>query len=598
MTNELLFLVTALAIFAFVRFCFIQGRRWLQASIVINLILITVFGAKLVTIFGAVTNVGNVFYAMVFFATQLIVEHYGKREARRSILLGASSIVFFIAIGQLTVSYEGIAASSAANDAMAALFKFTPRLALASITAYVFAQSVNIWVYAYMRRTYRPQIWIRSASASASGQLIDSVIFFTIAFAGVLPTPILIQSMLTGFAVKFLIGVGSIPFLYSSYLARFKKEILEQEAEAILLSVGEGLVMTDKDGKIMMVNKAFEQMLGWKIDEVMGKQMTDVLVREDETGNKIALQNRILTGILAGKTFSTSSVNHSYFKRRDNSRFPVKIVATPVIIDGQIMGAVETFYDVTEEKMLDQMRADFLSLASHQLRTPLSGTRWLVETLQGQVLGKLNKKQRAYVDDLAKINGRMILLVSELLNVLHIQSGQITLKKQMLPVSVIFDEVMVMMQPAAKQTGVILEPQKPPAVAVHTDLHLVKTILESFTSNAINYSKSGQKVLLNATDEGKDVVFSVKDMGIGIPKHEQEKIFEKFYRASNAKLALPGGTGLGLYTASILASKLGATITFDSAENEGTTFYLHVPKDLVNEAVKEAGPEAIAASAR
>src|SRR5258708_4996057 len=133
MSNELIFIITIIVIFGFIRYCFFEGRRWLQASVVVNLILISVFGAKLISVFGVVTNVGNIFYAMVFFATQLLVEHYGKDEGRKAVWIGLSFVVFFVAMGQLTVRYIGVAESAAASRAIDTLFTFTPRVALASI---------------------------------------------------------------------------------------------------------------------------------------------------------------------------------------------------------------------------------------------------------------------------------------------------------------------------------------------------------------------------------------------------------------------------------------------------------------------------------
>ncbi len=173
MNNEIIFVVTAVGIFASIRYCFFQGRRYLQASIVINLILISVFGAKLIDAFGLVTNVGNIFYAMVFFAGQLLVEHYGKKEGRRSIWLGLASILFFVAVGQLTVAYTGVPEGAKASQAIATLFSFTPRLALASMLAYVCAQSLNLGLYSYLRTGKKTKLWLRSIVSTLS------VLFFS-----------------------------------------------------------------------------------------------------------------------------------------------------------------------------------------------------------------------------------------------------------------------------------------------------------------------------------------------------------------------------------------------------------------------------------
>ena len=244
------------------------------------------------------------------------------------------------------------------------------------------------------------------------------------------------------------------------------------------------------------------------------------------------------------------------------------------------MGAVEVFRDVTEEKEIEKLRTDFLSLASHQLRTPLSGTRWLIETLKKETLGSLNEKQKEYVDNIYKVNSRLLHLVSDILNALHIQSGTMKLNKLKFTLGYLYQEVAVMMQPVAKNKKIIMEidTKENISATIYTDLVLVKSIIESLVANAIDYSNPGEKIFLSAIETSDEVICSVKDNGIGIPVNERKRIFERFYRASNAQRAKTDGTGLGLYTAHILAEKIGAEITFESQENKGSTFYLKIPK--------------------
>ncbi len=580
MSNELIFLITAVGIFAFIRYCFFQGRRWLQASIVINLLLISVFGAKLIAVFGLVTNVGNIFYAMVFFAGQLLVEHYGKEEGKKSVWLGLAAVIFFVAIGQLTVRYTGIPEAADASAAIATLFKFTPRLALASMLAYLCAQSINVRLYSYLRGRSISRIWLRSLLSTAAGQLVDSGIFFTVAFAGVLPISVFFETMLVGWAVKCALGALSVPFLYSSYTAKTRREILESEAEAILHGIGDGLVMTDRQGKIVIVNKAFEELLGWRASEVVGKPMTEVLPRFDEAGRSVPFKARVLTRVLAGEKVETAMTNHTYFAKRDGTRFPVRLIVTPVLIDQAVMGAVEVFQDVTREKEIEKLRTAFLSLASHQLRTPLSGSRWIIETLTSGILGEVAGKQKAYLDNLYQMNARMIRLVNDMLNVLRVESGTVRINKEQFVLKKICDEVVLVMQAAAKEKDITLvrPSNEQEQLAVQTDFTLAKSIVAAFVSNAISYSPPGAEVKLGAEDKGDEIVFSVKDTGIGIPSDEKKRIFERFYRASNASLVKTDGTGLGLYIASVLAQKIGAKISFESKVGEGSTFSLHLPK--------------------
>ncbi|MDP3769399.1 MAG: ATP-binding protein [bacterium] len=366
--------------------------------------------------------------------------------------------------------------------------------------------------------------------------------------------------------------------LKTSYV---RLEQAKAQDEAILSAIGDGLVAVDKKGKILFVNRSFETLTGWSEKEVMGKQMVDVMPREDETGDPI-LQERILLRVLTGSSSFPPSPITSYYIRKDKTKFPVAAIVSPVIIDEKIIGAVEVFRDITKEKELDRSKSDFLALASHQLHTPLSGTKWLLETIQRGVVGKTTKKQKEYFDQIYQINERMIRLTSEMLKVLTLESGNQTIKREEISVFKLCEELMRMMELAAQAKGITLHNalKKHKTLFVETDLQILRIILEAFLSNAINYSKSGQEVIFDVKEETNAVVFFVKDRGIGIPEHEQKEIFERFYRASNAKTLKPDGTGLGLYIATLLSKKIGAAILFESEENKGSTFYLRVPKKV------------------
>ncbi len=581
MSNELLFIITAVGIFSFVFWCFFLGRRWLHAAIALNLIAISVFGAEVVHVFGGVTNVGNIFYAAVFFAGQLLVEHYGREEGKKSIWLGFVFVLFLIIVGQTMVRYIPISDSENVARAIKALFVFTPRIALASLVAYLCSQSLNIHLYSYASKLAEKKIWVRSLTANFIGQILDSAIFFSVAFWGILPQNILIETAVIGFGTKFLVGLIATPLLYLSYKFKTNREILEQEAQAILFGIGDGIVMTDRTGKILLINKAFTKMLGWESGEVVGRMMTDVIERQDEEGKIIPYEERILTKALAGRKVATLMINHSYFLRKDGTRFPVAIVVTPVEIDQKVMGAVEVFRDVTEEKEIEKLRTDFLSLASHQLRTPLSGTRWLIETLQKEKIGRLNKKQKEYVNDLYAVNARLIQMASDILSTLHLQSGVIKIKKEKFKAGKLYTEIKTIMHAIAENKNIDIEylHEHGSPAKFDTDFQSVKNIMHSFVSNAIGYSNPGSKVTIDCIESGGGTVLSVKDRGVGIPTGEQKRIFERFYRASNAQKMKTDGTGLGLYTAHILAEKIGAKITFQSKEGEGSTFYLRIPKE-------------------
>lgn len=362
--------------------------------------------------------------------------------------------------------------------------------------------------------------------------------------------------------------------------------------EAILASVGDhimAVVVVDRKGKIIRVNKGFEALTDWKEKEVIDKLLVKIIPREDENKNKVPFKKRILSKILEGKILASTATLAAggiekipifYYLRKDKSKFPATSVISPMLFKGEITGAVEVFYDITKERELERMRMDFLSLASHQLRTPLSGTKWLIETMNRGILGEMTKKQKEYLDDIYKINEQMIRLVSDILSTLRLESEETLIKKEKISVPSLFKDILSIATAAAKERKVALQgPLNHRLLTIETDQEILKSIIGTFLSNAIDYSTPGQKVILNIKEKPGAVVFFVRDFGIGIPKKEQKRMFERFYRTSNAKNLKPTGTGLGLNIAKTLAEKIGAEISFKSQENKGSTFYLCIRKD-------------------
>jgi len=162
---------------------------------------------------------------------------------------------------------------------------------------------------------------------------------------------------------------------------------------------------------------------------------------------------------------------------------------------------------------------------------------------------------------------------------LRLESEGMLVKKEKISVSSLFEDVLTIVATAAKEREIALQYSlNHQAFTIETDPEILRSILEIFLSNAINYSSPGKQVIFDAKEESEVVVFFVRDFGIGIPQNEQEKIFGRFYRASNAKSLKVVGTGLGLNIAKVLAEKIGAKISFESQENKGSTFYLRIPK--------------------
>ena len=372
----------------------------------------------------------------------------------------------------------------------------------------------------------------------------------------------------------------------SEELARVNEYLKDEQAkdEALLLSIGEGMIATDKTGKVITMNDAAEKILGWSREDFLGKNAPEMIPVMDEDGEMVPPEKHaIAIAIATGKVFSSDTMQ--YVHKTDGKRTPVSVTVNPVILEGALIGTIAIFRDITKEKELEETRKDLLSLASHQLRTPLSGTKWLIETLQKGIHGTLNKEQSEYLDEIYKINERMTSLVHDMLSVLRMESGITPAKNELLSSRALVNAIFKTLGPAAQNKQIRLRLSDGEDHILETDSLLLRNIIESLIANAINYSTPNNEAVVTITKEPTEVLIAVKDSGIGIPAGERRQIFDRFYRASNAKTFDTRGTGLGLYIASVLAQKIGASLSFESEEGKGSTFYVHIPSLTKNEPV-------------
>lgn len=214
MQNEIIFIATTLIDLAFIVFMSRFGRTGLTVSIVVNAVLISTFGAKLISLFGFVTNTGNVFYACIFAAAMILSQYHGTREAYKSIWVAFFGIVLFVVFGQFVIRSVGIADTENVHQAMQTLFSLVPRIAVASMLAYLVSQHLNVWLFDYLRHDrWAYVLWFRVIASALVGQVVDSIIFFSVAFLGTIPLSLVLQTILVGLSAKVFVAVVSIPFI-------------------------------------------------------------------------------------------------------------------------------------------------------------------------------------------------------------------------------------------------------------------------------------------------------------------------------------------------------------------------------------------------
>ncbi len=235
----------------------------------------------------------------------------------------------------------------------------------------------------------------------------------------------------------------------------------------------------------------------------------------------------------------------------------------------------------TREEILEESKAksEFLSMVTHQLRTPLSGLKWIFQMLLAGDLGSFNAEQKNIIQKGSESTERMISLLQEVITANQNNEWDFKYEFQKTDLGKIIESIITEFLEEARVNNVTIRFERPdqPLPLVNADPEKMMLVFQNLIENAIKYSDSGSAVVIRTHVEDASLVFSFQDHGIGIPKEEQSKIFQKFFRAENARERKKEGTGLGLFTAQNIIEKHGGTLTFESVPNKGTTFYCKLP---------------------
>ena len=226
----------------------------------------------------------------------------------------------------------------------------------------------------------------------------------------------------------------------------------------------------------------------------------------------------------------------------------------------------------------NKIKTEFVSIASHQLKTPLSEMNWELELLLKRHQEGLNDRQKEIMLSIAKSNNRMSRLVNDLLDVARIDQGRLALAKELVDIGKLIDDIVDNNKFLADATGVKLSisiPQSYPKIVA--DKRRIGVVLDNLISNSIKYSNGPSDVIIEMENKGEFLVVCVSDNGVGIPRSQQDKIFQKFFRSDNIVKNQTEGTGLGLYIAKNIVEQSGGKMWFESEEKKGTSFWFSLP---------------------
>ena len=353
---------------------------------------------------------------------------------------------------------------------------------------------------------------------------------------------------------------------------RFRTAAQRANAElaAIVANAEDAIVGRSLDGIITSWNKGAERVYGWKAEEVLGKPI--IMIAPEELEGEM---RKILERVRKDKPIEHYETQRL---RKDGKIIDVSLSVSAIRDEhGEIVGSSAVARDVTERKQLDRQKSEFIFIASHQLRTPLTAIKWFLEMLLAGDAGKLQETQEKFLKNAFESNERMIDLINDLLSVSRIESGTIELVPVPTNVSEMLKGVVEENMPLAAEKKVTLElfPAELPRVEI--DPKLVRQVFMNLISNAIKYTPSGGTVRVTAGQDGAFLTFSVKDTGIGIPPDEVPLLFTKFFRATNAAKSDAEGTGLGLYVVKRIVELSGGSLSFTTALGQGSSFTFTLP---------------------
>jgi two-component system phosphate regulon sensor histidine kinase PhoR len=338
------------------------------------------------------------------------------------------------------------------------------------------------------------------------------------------------------------------------------------QSAAVLASMEEGVAVIGSDQRVIYCNRAFCFAAGVTSTSSPGRPVTELIRHSD-------LLSMIQQALIRGETIRGDVVVGSIRTRS------FAATAAPIYSEGVTTGAVMVLHDITEIRRLERARRDFIANISHEFKTPLTAIQGFAETLLGGALND-TKNRRRFLEIIREHALRLGRLTEDLLKLAQIEAGQIQRETKPVAIAEIINPIMEVSKIKAEQKGLSLEAEYDSALPLlFGDARSFQEILQNLLDNAIRYTPAGGHIRVKASREESEIVLSVSDTGIGIPKADQDRIFERFYRTDAARSRESGGTGLGLSIVKHLVEAYGGRIRVESEVAQGSSFYVYLPLD-------------------
>lgn len=351
----------------------------------------------------------------------------------------------------------------------------------------------------------------------------------------------------------------------------------EKKIGSIISNFTDPVIFIDSVGKISLFNPVAKEVLGFD-ETTVGQKVSSIdnfslnnfhdFIKSEYKVKKIINQEVRGGGEAEEMTLLYNEQERTY-----------KIMTASVCDSGgTCYGFIKVFYDLTQEKRIDQMKSDFISIAAHQLRTPLSGIKWAIKMILDGDTGQINEEQKDLLQKGYESNERIIGLVNDMLNVSRIEAEKIDYKFEMCDFMTPLNKVVSELKDQIEKKKIKLVVNVPKILPlVYCDKEKIILAIQGLIENSVKYTPDYGRIEVSLSVLKKFLKVSIRDNGMGIPKIDQDKLFTKFFRAQNAKRMQTDGSGLGLFIVKNIVTKHGGEIELKSKEGAGTEFTFTIP---------------------
>lgn len=359
------------------------------------------------------------------------------------------------------------------------------------------------------------------------------------------------------------------------------KQRIEQEVENVrkfelaVAASTDSIAITDDTGKPMYVNAAWLQITGLAQTDALHTTIPSLLSSEAN----LKIISDLTSAIAAHAHFHSDDL--SCTRGIEKTQFFAEITLYPIVKENMPTLFVAILHDITQRKRVERAQSEFVSLASHQLRTPLTAIRLVIGALQRGEAGQLTPDGSELVKRSMEYIVNMAETIHTMLNISRLEAGKLTIKPADILLLPFLQQIVSDYKLETERRKQTLSLECPDTLTIRSDTPLLKEVIGNLVNNAIKYTPEGGTIGVTARTDNQRIIMTVRDSGYGIPVSEQPKIFTKFFRAENVVKRETSGTGLGLYLVKSLVDFLHGTISFTSLENEGTTFTISLPLTIL-----------------